>query len=155
MIKLESDAFRPNETIPREFTGEGKDISPLLRWVGAPEGTRQFVVMMDAPDSVGEPWVHWLMYNIPGAVTALPAGVPATTLPPEPPGSAQGRNSWGRIGWGGPMPPQGGGLHQYLFTLFALDVELPLEPGLEKGEVLAAIEGHVIERGELIGTYQR
>lgn len=155
MLKVESDAFRPNEAIPREFSGEGKDISPLLRWTKPPEGTKALALVVDDPDAAGEPWVHWLIYNIPARASVLPVGVAAVTLPPEPAGAAQGRNSWGRIGWGGPMPPPGGGLHHYQFTLYALDAELALEPGLEKADLLAAIDGHVIEAGELVGTYER
>jgi len=155
MIKLESDAFRPNEAIPREYSGEGKDVSPLLRWTNVPEGTRQLALVVDDPDAHGEPWVHWLIYNIPGQVNALSAGLPTTTTLPKPAGAAQGLNSWGRIGYGGPMPPRGDGLHHYQFTLYALDTAPGLKPGLDRGQLLKAIDGHVLGQGELIGTYQR
>lgn len=155
MIKLESDAFRPHESIPREYSGEGKDISPLLRWRDVPAGARELALVVEDPDAAGGPWVHWLVYNIPAAVTALPMGVPTTVVLANPPGAAQGMNSWSRVGYGGPMPPRGAGLHHYIFTLYALDNPLGLAPGLEREEVLAAIEGHVLDQGELVGTYQR
>ncbi len=156
IIELKSDAFGQDEAIPRQYTGEGKDLSPPLRWTGLPAGTRQLALVVDDPDAPrAEPWVHWVMYNIPAETRDLPEGIPGEQKVSTPAGAVQGKNSWGRIGYGGPMPPPGHGVHHYYFKLYALDSELDLKPGLDKKALLEALGGHVLGRGELIGTYER
>ncbi|MEI8198307.1 MAG: YbhB/YbcL family Raf kinase inhibitor-like protein, partial [Phycisphaerae bacterium] len=107
----------------------------------------------DAPTP--QPWVHWVLYKIPPTLTGLPAGIAGAATLNDPRGALQGQNSFSKIGYNGPMPPRGHGLHHYHFKLYALDQPLPLAPGLSKEAVLAAMRGHVIGEGELIGTYER
>ncbi len=155
-LTVESEAFAHNQPIPRKFTADGKNVSPPLRWTGAPADTKEFALLVDDPDAPRpQPWVHWVLYKIPAKVTALPEGVPPSQRLPDPAGSLQGRNSWGKTGYGGPEPPKGHGTHHYHFKLYALDTSLDLAPGAEKEKLLQAIEGHILAQGELIGTYER
>ncbi|MBS3735103.1 MAG: YbhB/YbcL family Raf kinase inhibitor-like protein [Phycisphaerae bacterium] len=155
-MDLTSEAFQPSTTIPVKYTGEGEDVSPPLRWTGAPDGVRHFALVMDDPDAPrSEPWVHWLIYNIPGYAEGLAEGVDKAEAPSDPSGAAQGLNSWGTIGYGGPMPPPGHGTHHYHFKLYALDAEGDLPPGLSKNDLLERIDGHVLAETELVGVYER
>ena len=156
MFLISSPAFKNNERIPKEHTGQGDDISPELSWSGAPDNTKEFVIICDDPDApTAEPWVHWVIYGIPGSASSLP-----TTLPPQPilnkVGNAlQGRNSWNTIGYRGPLPPPGSGNHHYHFSIFALDKALGLKPGLSKNDVMKQIGGHVIGKSTITGIYSR
>jgi Raf kinase inhibitor-like YbhB/YbcL family protein len=153
---LTCHSFVNGETIPKEFTGEGGNQSPALEWASPPEGTKELALVCEDPDAPrAEPWVHWLLYKIPGNVRKLPQGIPPTERIQLPPGALQGLNSFGNIGYGGPMPPPGHGSHRYYFRLLALDTELPAEAGLSKDELLAAVEGHVLGTAELMGRYER
>ena len=108
--------------------------------------------------SDAEPWVHWVLYAVPAAVRSLPEGVKTSAQLSEPKGALQGKNSWpgGRtVGYRGPAPPKGHGVHHYHFKLYALDSELKLGAGLTKSELLNAIDGHILGVGELVGTYER
>lgn len=155
-ITVTSEAFAPGQPIPKQYTGEGKDISPPLRWTGVPPQARELVLICDDPDAPSaDPWVHWVIYGISPAVDALSAGVDTAPSPPVPGGSRQGANSWEKVGYGGPMPPPGHGVHHYHFKLYALDTELELAAGLDKASVLEAMSGHILAEGELIGTYER
>jgi Raf kinase inhibitor-like YbhB/YbcL family protein len=147
-MKLSSTAFKAGSLIPRTYTGEGRDVSPPLAWSDPPEDTAAFALICDDPDAPrAEPWVHWVAYGIDRTVRALPEGAQD--------GFVSGRNDFGRSGYGGPMPPRGHGLHHYHFVLYALDKALELAPGLTKAELLRAIDGHVLEEAELVGTYER
>jgi Raf kinase inhibitor-like YbhB/YbcL family protein len=154
---LSSTAFKQNHVIPRKHTGDGEDSSPALAWSGMPAGTRELALIVDDPDApTPEPWVHWVLYKIPGDATSLPERVAPAQRVSQPRGGMQGLNSWPRgIGYRGPAPPKGHGVHHYYFRLYALDAELKLEPALDKAALLAAIEGHVLGEAELVGTYQR
>jgi Raf kinase inhibitor-like YbhB/YbcL family protein len=155
-ITLESPAFAPGKPIPRKYTGEGEDVSPPLKWVGVPKEAKELALICDDPDAPRpEPWVHWVIYKLPANLTELPENVPKQASPARPSGALQGKNSWGRIGYGGPMPPPGHGVHHYHFKLYALDAVLDLAPGLTKDDLLKKIRPHIIAEGELIGTYQR
>ena len=155
-IRLVSEAFGQHEAIPKKYTGEGQDVSPPLRWSEVPEGTKQLALIADDPDApTAKPWVHWLIYNIPADVDRLPEGIIKRTTPADPAGVAQGENSFGRIGYGGPMPPPGDGVHHYQFRIYALDIADQLEPALDKDKLLKAIADHILAEGELVGTYQR
>jgi len=157
-IPLTSRVFGPGETIPKRFTGDGSDFSPPLAWSvrNLPEGTKELALICDDPDAPRpRPWVHWVLYRIPADCGALCENVPNTEALDSPQGAVQGRNSWGNFGYGGPAPPRDHGLHHYHFTLYALDAELAVRPGLTKDELLAAMKGHVLATGELVGTYQR
>jgi hypothetical protein len=154
-IRISSPAFKPDGPIPRRHTGQGEDLSPPLRWDGAPADAQQLALIADDPDAPGpDPWVHWVIYNLPPEVTELPEGVKPEPAPAEPTNTAQGRNSWGRIGYGGPQPPAGDGPHHYRFRLYALGVPPTLPSGLTAGELLEAAAGRVQDEGKLIGTYE-
>lgn len=155
---IQSAAFASGAPIPQKYTGEGPDMSPPLTWAGAPAGTVEFALIVDDPDApTPEPWVHWVIYKIPATATALGAGVARTASLAEPAGALQGVNSWtsNNVGYRGPMPPVGHGVHHYHFKLYALDAALPLAAGATKAQVLAAMQGHVLATAELIGTYER
>lgn len=155
-FRLTSSAFQQDQEIPRQHTGEGSDVSPSLSWTAPPDGTRELALIVDDPDApTDEPWVHWVLYRLAPGTTSLPERVtPALRSGPE--GAVQGANSWPKgIGYRGPMPPKGHGVHHYHFRLYALDRELKLEPGLDKNSLLAAMEGHILGVAELVGTYER
>jgi Raf kinase inhibitor-like YbhB/YbcL family protein len=147
-VRVSSPAFEAGGAIPRRYTGEGEDVSPPLEWSGLPEGTREVALICDDPDApMPEPFVHWVVYKISANSTRLPEG--------NTEGALEGRNSFARMGYGGPMPPEGHGTHHYYFKIYALDAQLDATPGLAKDQLLAAIEGHVLDEGELVGTYER
>jgi Raf kinase inhibitor-like YbhB/YbcL family protein len=149
-FKLTSPAFQEGQPIPAKFTCEGENISHALAWTDAPAGTQSFALINDDPDDDGpQPWVHWLIYNIPGFSRGLPENVP--TDPTLPDGSLQGTNSFKKIGYGGPCPPTG--IHHYTFTLLALDKVLPLSPGATRSDLDAAMNGHILGQARLVGTY--
>jgi Raf kinase inhibitor-like YbhB/YbcL family protein len=153
---LKSQAFSSGETIPKEFTGEGEDRSPSLEWSDVPPGTREFALICEDPDAPrAEPWVHWVLYKIPPNVTKLAHGIPAKERLDLPPGALQGTNSFGNVGYGGPMPPEGHGPHRYFFRLLALDCEVAESADMTKDELLAAVEGHVIGSAEMMGRFER
>jgi Raf kinase inhibitor-like YbhB/YbcL family protein len=159
-IKITSSAFASGEVIPKKYTGEGADVSPPLAWSNLPEGTKELVLICDDPDApTKEPWVHWVIYKLPADLAGLPEGVSQQPRLKSPAGSLQGQNSWPKgqnsIGYRGPMPPPGHGVHHYHFTLYALEAKIVAEPGMEKNAILREIEGHVLAEGELVGTYQR
>jgi len=155
-LTIESTAFKNNERVPTRFSGDGEDVSPQLSWSGAPDGTAELALIMDDPDApTAEPWVHWVIYKIPADTTALPENVAKTETLSDPTGTMQGKNSWGKIGYGGPAPPRGHGVHHYHFKVYALDQTLSVSPGLTKNQLLSAMKGHIVAESELIGTYQR
>jgi Raf kinase inhibitor-like YbhB/YbcL family protein len=153
-LRLTSTAFAEGEAIPRHFTCEGENISPDLAWDGLPEATLSLVLIVDDPDAPDPTaprmvWDHWLLYNIPPDAPGLAAGVAPSDLPS---GVRQGRNSWGRTGYGGPCPPVG--RHRYFHSLYALDSLLPDLEAPDKNRLLLAMEGHILAHCELVGTYQ-
>jgi Raf kinase inhibitor-like YbhB/YbcL family protein len=155
-ITVESPAFGPGEKIPTKHTGDGEDVSPALSWSGAPAKTKELALIMDDPDApVAEPWVHWVLYKIPPGVSSLEEGVARSETLSEPSGAMQGKNSWDEIGYMGPAPPRGHGVHHYHFKVYALDAPLDVKPGLSKKALLSAMSGHILAEGERIGTYQR
>jgi hypothetical protein len=150
-MNLTSSAFTHGAIIPKEYTCDGRDISPPLSWSDPPEKTQSFALIMDDPDAPMGTWVHWVIYNIPAAARGLSEGVPTDAELPD--GSRQGRNSWRRIGYGGPCPPSG--THRYFFKLYALDTKLNLTSGVTKEELFQAMKGHMVAQAELMGRYSR
>ena len=150
---LTSTAFRDGAAIPVKHTCDGVDVSPLLAWSGAPAGTRSFALIADDPDAPAASWVHWVVYNLPAAVSELPENV-AKVESLDLGGARQGRNDFRRPGYGGPCPPPGPA-HRYFFTLYALDAPLTLKPGAQSKDVKTAMEGHVLGSAQLLGTYAR
>lgn len=154
-MQIESSAFGHQGEIPRRYSCEGRDVSPPLSWSELPEGTRSLVLIVDDPDAPDPKaprvtWVHWLLYNLPPEATGLPEAVDPAALPP---GTRPGRNSWKKTGYGGPCPPIG--RHRYFHKLYALDAVLPDLGEATKGQLEKAMEGHVLARAELVGTYQK
>jgi len=152
-FEVTSSAFGHGQPIPAEYT---KDRSPDLEWPRGPEGCVSFALVCDDPDApTNEPFVHWVIFDIPADATGLPEGVSRKAKPPEAKGAVQGTNSFGRLGYDGPAPPPGHGTHHYRFQLYALDRILDLQAGCTKADLLRALKGHVLSKGELIGTYSR
>jgi len=155
-ITVTSTTFKAGAVIPAKYTGEDKDVSPPLQWSGVPKGAKELALICDDPDAPrAEPWVHWVIYGIPAGATGLPEAVPATEALKEPEGARQGTSDFGKIGYGGPMPPRGHGTHHYHFKVYALDAALNLPPGQTKKKLLDAMKGHILAQGELLGTYER
>ena len=155
-LTIQSTAFDPGQVIPKQYTGDGEDVSPALTWSGVPADAKELALICDDPDAPrAEPWVHWVIYKLPASATGLPEAVPVRTMLSEPAGVLQGRNSWNTVGYRGPAPPPGHGVHHYHFKLYALNAVLDLPAGLLKDELLKRIEPHVIAESELIGTYRR
>ncbi|MDQ3675697.1 MAG: YbhB/YbcL family Raf kinase inhibitor-like protein [Actinomycetota bacterium] len=146
-LTVTSPAFAPHGALPERHTSDGENVAPALEWTGAPDGTVGFAVVTHDPDApLVDGFAHWVAYGIPGDAGGLPEGG----------GDAvSGTNSRGDSGYTGPAPPPGHGLHHYYFWVYALDSELDLEPGLDRRELLARIEDHVIEQARIIGTYER
>lgn len=154
-ISMTSTAFEAQKPIPKKYTGEGQDLSPPLAWAQLPQGTKELALICDDPDAPMGTWVHWVIYKIPADAAGLPEGLPRDKSLKTPAGAAQGVNSFGNLGYGGPMPPKGHGTHHYHFKLYALDKPVSAPPGVDKKTLLAEIREHVLAQGELVGTYQR
>ncbi len=155
-MEIKTSAFANGEKIPTRFTGDGEDVSPALTWSGVPDGAKELVLICDDPDApTSEPWVHWVIYKIPVSATGLAEHVLATEVLTEPSGAFQGKNSWGTIGYRGPAPPKGHGVHHYDFKLYALDTALSVPGSLDKKQLLKAMQGHILAEAEVVGTYQR
>ncbi len=151
-FRLTSTAFQPESTIPVRYTCDGPDVSPPLKWDGAPNGTRSFVLICDDPDAPVGTWVHWVIYNIPGDRNQLPEDVPKKDVVFGQ--IKQGINDFKRIGYGGPCPPAGKP-HRYFFKLYALDIPSDWETGLTKQDVLDKMKGHILAETHLMGLYKR
>ena len=153
-LTIESDAFAEGFRIPGRYSCEGRDMSPALKWHGVPSGTKSFVLIVEDPDAPVGTFTHWVVYDIPAERDALPEALPSRGELED--GTKQGINDFGRIGYGGPCPPRGHGPHRYFFILRALDIpSTGLPPGAAKGEVEAAIEGHILGEARTMGTYER
>ena len=152
-MQVTSTAFQQDGTIPKQYTGEGKDISPPLAWSGAPANVQSFALICDDPDAPRkEPWVHWVLFNVPGNIKELAEGASRSAKLAH--GAKEGKNDFGKLGYGGPMPPPGKP-HRYYFKLYALDTMLDLKEGSTKQQVESAIAGHILAEGQLMGKYAR
>ena len=150
-MQLTSPVFQEGKTIPRQFTADGADQSPPLNWNDPPPGTRSFALICDDPDAPRGTFTHWLLTNLPANSSELKPGVSGATIG----GSAiEGKNDFGKTGYGGPSPPPGKP-HRYFFKLYALNGLLELKPGASKSEVLSAMKGRVLGEAQLMGTYGR
>ena len=143
-MKITSSDFADNQMIPRQFTCQGKDINPTLAIDDIPEGTKSLVLIVDDPDAPMGNWDHWIVYNIPPSTNVISEkSVPGIEC----------LNDFQRKSWGGPCPPSG--THRYFFKLYALDTMLQLPDKARKKDVLAAMEGHMIEKAEMVGLYKK
>jgi hypothetical protein len=152
-MNLASSAFAHNGAIPRKHTCDGNDSSPPLSWSGVPAQAKSLVLIVDDPDAPDPAapkmtWVHWVLYNLPPSAGGLAEGVKSL-----PAGTAEGTNDWQRTGYGGPCPPVG--RHRYFHKLYALDTVIQGLGRPNKAAIERAMQGHVIARAELIGTYER
>lgn len=161
-ISVTSSAFDHHGMVPEANSAYGDNVSIDLSWTDLPEGTQQLALICDDPIVVEigmmeQPFVHWVMYNIPASASGLPAGLPsdATLGINGLEGAVNGLNGLRRPGYFGPRPPANGQLHAYHFRVYALDDALNLEPGLGKAELLDAMEDHVLATGMLMGHYER
>jgi len=145
-MKIESTAFQNNQSIPSLYTCDGANINPPLTFSDIPAGAKSLALIMDDPDAPSGTWDHWLFWNLPPSVTEIKEGVP----PAE---AIVGVNSWPKIAYGGPCPPDRE--HRYFFKLYALDTMLNLSRGSTKKEVESAMSGHIIAQAELVGKYNR
>ncbi len=153
-MEICSPAFGPQGEIPHRHTCDGEDLSPLLAWSGVPPGTASLALIVDDPDAPDPAapkmtWVHWVVVDLPAEGTGLAEGASGAL----PAGAREGHNDWRHTGWGGPCPPVG--RHRYFFKLYALDTRLPQLAAPTKAELERAIEGHVLARAGLVGTYRR
>lgn len=150
-FRFTSEAFREGGSIPGRHTCDGADASPPLAWSGAPEGTVAFALVVDDPDAPGGTWIHWVAYDLPPSARGLAEGIaPAETLSG---GGLQGRNSWGRFGYGGPCPPSG--THRYVFRLYAVDRRLDLPAGATVERLREAMRDRILAEAALMGRYRR
>lgn len=149
---LESPQFREGSDIPPQLTCDGENVSPVLRWDGAPAGTKSFSLVTLDPDAPVGTFIHWVIYDLPENTKELNENVPKQKELPN--GARQGRNDFGKIGYGGPCPPRGSA-HRYYFRLYALDKKLDLVPGASRGDLDRAMKGHVLAQAELMGRYKR
>ena len=144
-IKITSSAFHEGGNIPSKFTCDGSDTSPPLQIAGVPTGAKSLVLIVDDPDAPGGLFTHWLIWNISPQTSSIPEGGATKGI--------QGANDFGKSGYRGPCPPRGA--HRYSFKIFALDCELDLRVDAKRGQLDAAMKGHVIAQGELVGRYAR
>ena len=157
-LVVDSPTLKAGTMMPRDYTPDGRNVSPPLTWSNVPAGTREFAVVCEDFDAGNPPpFVHWVIYKIPGSAKGLPENVPIDPSVPMPAGIAgavQGLNGFKRAMYRGPAPPAGKP-HGYHFVVYALDAALDLQPNLTRAELLEAIKGHVIGQGEIVPVYER
>jgi Raf kinase inhibitor-like YbhB/YbcL family protein len=146
-LTVESPAFEDGGRIPAEYTCDGADSPPPLLWSAGPEGTAGYVVSLDDPAAPGRIFLHWSRWNLPSPRAGGGASTPA--------GARTGRNDFGTLGYCGPCPPVGHGDHRYHVRVYALDTRVKLADGASRVQLEAAMRGHVIAEGLLVGVYGR
>lgn len=157
-LTLTTTAFQDGGEVPAKYTqSDPNAVSPKLEWTNVPTGTVTFALILHDPDvaiqkKTGDV-LHWMIFNIPGSATSLSEGMPATATMPD--GAVQAKNLRGAVGYMGPGAPPAGPDHHYTFELFALDTKLELGPDASRADVLAAIEGHILGKGVLVGRFHR
>jgi Raf kinase inhibitor-like YbhB/YbcL family protein len=154
-LKVMSSSFQQGGSIPTKYTCDGDDLSPPLSWSGVPNNAKSVALIVDDPDAPDPAnpqrvYVHWVVYNIPPQTTTLPENASERGIPA---GGIQAKNDWGKTEYGGPCPPIGE--HRYFFKVYALDTVLNEIKDATKADIERAMKGHIINSGELMGTYQR
>lgn len=156
-LTVTSPTITAGQPIPKQHSADGENTSPAFAWTGAPATTKSFALICDDPDvPMPQPFVHWVIYNIPATAKGLPANIPidpAAAMPAEIAGATQGPSGFRRPIYRGPAPPPGKP-HNYHFTVYALDVA-DLAAGLTKAQLVEAMAGHIVGQGELVATYER
>jgi Raf kinase inhibitor-like YbhB/YbcL family protein len=150
-MKLISPAFQDGGPIPKKYTCQGENVSPPFSFAGVPASAKSLALICDDPDAPGKTWTHWVLFNLPASTREIPEGLPRQETIAN--GAKQGITDFKTAGYGGPCPPSG--THRYFFKIYALDTEVKVAGGASKEQLLKAIEGHVIDEGQLIGTYQK
>lgn len=143
-MKITSPEFGHNQLIPKKFTCQGEDINPALVIEGVPGDAKSLALIVDDPDAPLGTWVHWVVFDIPVTTTRIEEN----SVPGK-----QGRNDFRRENYGGPCPPSG--THRYFFKIYALDTMLNLEEGIRKGALEKTMQGHILDKAELIGLYKK
>jgi hypothetical protein len=151
-LHVVSSAFNEGGTIPADFTCDGVNVSPPLRWSNPPASTASIAVVADDPDASSGDFTHWIVYNLPPTARQLPKNV--SPVPVLASGAKQGQNDFEKIGYSGPCPPEGAP-HHYHFHVYALDKRLGFTDTIRRGDIDSAIEGHIVAEGELVATYGR
>lgn len=151
-FRLTSPAVQQDQGLPERFSADGGNVSPPLQWTGAPDGTKEFLLICDDPDAESGVFTHWIVYGIAASETELPEGVPQSAVIDEPVELMQGLNEFDEAGYTGPMADEIDEPlpHRYFFRLFALDEELDLPPGARRDEIRTATSGHVLGTAELV-----
>jgi len=147
MLKITSSAFQANQPIPKKYTCQGDNINPNLKIDGVPAAAKSLALILHDPDAPREGgFTHWVVWNIPVQTSEISENS-------VPQGAVQGQNGAGKNTYIGPCPPTGS--HRYYFYVYALDVNLDLRATTDKAGLEAAMDGHIIDQGELMGTYQK
>jgi Raf kinase inhibitor-like YbhB/YbcL family protein len=158
-VTVTSPVLQEGQPIPKDYTADGRNVSPPIMWSELPVGTKELALICEDPVApTPQPFVHWVVYKIPPTAKGLPEGMPiddTTTLPADLKGTIQGLSGFRRPIWRGPAPPKPGVTHRYHFIVYALDVELEAKPGMNKTQLLEAMKSHVIGQGQLVATYTR
>ena len=149
-LHVSSASFADGRNMPQRLTCDGPDVSPDIQWSAAPARTQSYAIVMDDPDAQG--FTHWLAYNIPANTHDLSEG--ASTPSKRLDVMGEGANSFGHAGYGGPCPPEGSA-HHYVFQVYALDVNPNLPAGLSEEQLMVAMQGHVLAKGQITGLYAR
>ncbi len=151
-FQIHIPVLESNQYIPSKYTCDGLDVSPPIHWMYIPENTKSFAIIMDDPDAPIGLWIHWVVYNIPSEITELPEDLPKKEIVSiEGNSITQGKNSWNRIGYGGPCPPDKE--HRYFFKIYALKEKTNLPPKLTAKDLEKNIQRLIIEKSELIARY--
>lgn len=145
-LRVSSSAFSEAQSIPEKYSCDGQNVSPPLRWEGTPENTRSIAVIVDDPDAPSGTFTHWVLYDLPPKTTQLEEGSSG--------GGKEGINGFRKAGYGGPCPPPNN-THRYFFRVYALDIHSLGGPGLSKQAASAAVKGHILAEGALMGKYRR
>jgi len=145
-MKIKSSVFENNQSIPSKYTCDGEDINPPLEFLGVPKEAKTLVLIVDDPDAPVGNWDHWLVFNIAASIGIIEEGK-------APKGATEIRNDFDKTSYGGPCPHSG--THRYFFKLYALDSKLELDFSARKTDLLEAMQGHILDKAELIGLYKR
>ena len=153
-LDINSPSFLNDEFMPVKYGCSGENVSPELSWMGAPDGTKSFALLVEDPDAPKEIWVHWLLFNIDNDIFKLEEDFNIEDYKDKSKDIKQGKNSFGHNNYGGPCPPTGQ-THRYIFRIYALDTMLNLNEGSTKEEFLDAIKNHILDQAELVGLYKK
>jgi Raf kinase inhibitor-like YbhB/YbcL family protein len=145
-LDVRSSAFSEGKSIPEKYTCDGQNISPPMKWSGAPEKTKSIAIICEDPDAPSGTFTHWVLYDLPSTTSELAEGSSV--------GGKEGVNGFGNKGYGGPCPPSGPA-HRYFFRIYALDTESLGNAGSSREDVTSAMHGHILAQGQLMGRYKR